>query len=229
MNKWIKYDLDYAKVLIESGKTYKEISLLLNRSCKSVRCKLNKDGFFYNLYKPENIKNCLNCNDDFKYIDKNQKFCCSSCSATYNNKLREPKYEDKYCLNCNSLISGSGDKYCSRKCQQEYLFNNRITKWLNGELSGHRGEYGTSTWIKRYLIQQNGEKCMECGWNEKNLTSGNIPIELEHVDGNSENNNIDNLKLLCPNCHSLTPTYKSLNVGNGRYNRTLRYRGGKSS
>ena len=48
---------------------------------------------------------------------------------------------------------------------------------------------------------------MDCGWCEKNKKTGNIPIQLEHIDGHSENNSLDNLKLLCPNCHSLTPTY----------------------
>lgn len=227
MNKWYD-DLDYAKNLIESGKTYKEISILLNRSYKSVRCKLNKEGFFYNSYKSENNKYCLNCNEEFKYSDKKQKFCSSSCSATYNNKLRKSENEKKNCLNCDSLISGSGNKYCSKKCQQEYLFKYRINKWLNGELNGNKGKYGTSNWIKKYLIQQHGEKCMECGWNERNIVTGNIPIELEHIDGDSENNNIDNLKILCPNCHSLTPTYKSLNKGRGRHKRLQRYKNGES-
>jgi len=228
MNKWTKDDLDCAKNLIESGKTYKEISNILNRTYKSIRCKLNKEGFFYNLYKSANVKLCLNCNNEFNFSDKNQIFCGSSCSATYNNKIRKTKKKNKYCLNCKSLINGSGIKYCSMSCQHEFFFNDRINKWLDGELNGYSGQYGTAHWIKKYLIQQNGEKCMECGWNEKNPISGNIPIELEHIDGNSENNNIKNLKLLCPNCHSLTPTYKSLNIGNGRHNRMLRYRDGKS-
>jgi HNH endonuclease len=44
-----------------------------------------------------------------------------------------------------------------------------------------------------------------------NLTTwlGNpIPLELDHIDGNNQNNRLDNLRLLCPNCHSLTPTYR---------------------
>jgi hypothetical protein len=42
---------------------------------------------------------------------------------------------------------------------------------------------------------------------------------LEHKDGNSENHNLNNLELLCPNHHSLTPTYGALNKGNGRTKR----------
>jgi len=39
-----------------------------------------------------------------------------------------------------------------------------------------------------------------------------ISLELEHKDGNHDNNNLKNLELLCPNCHSLTPTYRGKNV-----------------
>ena len=51
---------------------------------------------------------------------------------------------------------------------------------------------------------------------------------VEHVDGNSANHGEDNLKLLCPNCDSLTSTYKALNRGNGRFKRRDRYKDGKS-
>ena len=40
---------------------------------------------------------------------------------------------------------------------------------------------------------------------------------FQHIDGNSKNNKEENLTLLCPNCHSLTKTYKGANRGNGRY------------
>jgi protein-arginine kinase activator protein McsA len=53
-------------------------------------------------------------------------------------------------------------------------------------------------------------KCFECGnkgqWNDKILT-----LELEHIDGNRNNNKRDNLKWLCPNCHSQTQTYRKNN------------------
>jgi len=39
-----------------------------------------------------------------------------------------------------------------------------------------------------------------------------IPLELDHVDGDYENNSIINLRLLCPNCHALTPTYRAQNA-----------------
>lgn len=40
-----------------------------------------------------------------------------------------------------------------------------------------------------------------------------IPIELDHIDGNPSNNVRTNLRLICPNCHAQTPTYKGKNAG----------------
>ena len=41
-----------------------------------------------------------------------------------------------------------------------------------------------------------------------------IPLELEHIDGNCRNNTLENLTLLCPNCHAFTSTYRGKNIGN---------------
>lgn len=61
--------------------------------------------------------------------------------------------------------------------------------------------------LKKRLIKAGllKEKCYECGvlyWREKKLS-----LHLDHIDGNRENNTLGNLRLLCPNCHSLTETY----------------------
>ena len=57
-------------------------------------------------------------------------------------------------------------------------------------------------------------------WTEKNKFTNIIPLEIEHIDGNYLNNIESNLLLLCPNCHSLTSTYKGANKGNGRKDRS---------
>jgi 5-methylcytosine-specific restriction endonuclease McrA len=62
---------------------------------------------------------------------------------------------------------------------------------------------------------------MKCGWKERHNLTGNVPIQLEHKDGDSNNNKIDNLELLCPNCHSLTDTFGYLNKGRGRNERKM--------
>lgn len=52
--------------------------------------------------------------------------------------------------------------------------------------------------------------CSSCNMSE--WLGGSIPLELDHVDGNTRNNLLSNLRLLCPNCHALTPTYRGRNM-----------------
>ena len=127
-----------------------------------------------------------------------------------------------YCLNCNSLIK-SKNKYYSNKCQQEYKYTKYINEWKNGLKSGMRGDYQISMYIKTYLFKKFNYKCSKCGWSKTNPFTGNIPLEIDHIDGNYKNNNEDNLILLCPNCHSLTETYKGANLNHGRNNRHKYY------
>ena len=52
------------------------------------------------------------------------------------------------------------------------------------------------------------EHCESCGWSERS-SGGYLPLELDHINGDRHDNRIENLRILCPNCHSLTPTYRS--------------------
>ena len=78
-------------------------------------------------------------------------------------------------------------------------------------------------YIRRYLFKKYNNKCSKCGWGEINPFSKTIPLEIEHIDGNYANNLESNLILLCPNCHSLTSTYKGANRGRGRKERSKYY------
>lgn len=78
-----------------------------------------------------------------------------------------------------------------------------------------------SGYIKRYLRRKFGNKCCICGWSDRNPITGQVPLVADHIDGNWRNNVESNLRLLCPNCDALTPTYAGLNRGKGREDRVL--------
>ncbi|HLC69621.1 MAG TPA: HNH endonuclease signature motif containing protein [Patescibacteria group bacterium] len=54
-------------------------------------------------------------------------------------------------------------------------------------------------------------KCEECGWCQKSI-DGRIPLELDHVNGVRNDNRLENLRILCPNCHSLKTTHRGKNI-----------------
>jgi len=88
--------------------------------------------------------------------------------------------------------------------------------------SGEYKKYGEAhirRRIKKYLIHKYGHKCMMCGLSE--WQNVQIPLVTDHIDGDSQNNKIDNFRIICNNCDSILPTFKSKNIGNGR---KLRYK-----
>ncbi|MBR6252396.1 MAG: HNH endonuclease [Clostridia bacterium] len=125
----------------------------------------------------------------------------------------------KKCLNCGTIIERNSQKYCSIKCQKEFEYKEYIAAWKNGVITGMRGKYQLSMHIRRYIFEKYNNKCSQCGWSKMNKYTMMIPLEIEHKDGNYENNSEENLILLCPNCHSLTSTYKGANRNNGRKER----------
>ena len=129
------------------------------------------------------------------------------------------------CLKCNSKLKRASHKYCSNKCQADYQYQIYIKDWLSGLKDGNRGiiARNISKHLKRFLIEKYGEKCLECGWNQKHPHTGTVPLEVDHIDGSAENNTESNLRLICPNCHSLTSNFRNLNKGKGRTWRTLKY------
>lgn len=231
---WMEANLNLEK-LIEDGLTLKEISIKLECSISTVKRKMSLLGLKSKVYSIKNeVVVCLNCESSFYSLkSEGRKFCSNSCSSTYNNSLRIKKERSKEkrirfykkvigkCIHCsNDIVKKNGRnqaKYCSTQCQSDYQMEDRI----------HNGVASTRT-LKIFLIKKYGDKCMKCEWCEINPSTNKVPIELEHKDGNSDNNVLENLELLCPNCHSLTPTYKALNKGNGRHKRRERYKEGKS-
>lgn len=68
--------------------------------------------------------------------------------------------------------------------------------------------------IKTYLLHTTGVKCSICHittWQGRD-----VPLVCDHIDGNSENNDLNNFRLVCCNCDAQLPTFKSKNKGRGR-------------
>jgi hypothetical protein len=75
-----------------------------------------------------------------------------------------------------------------------------------------RGSAYHSNKLRRRLLSEGvfPAKCSLCGGTKWQGQA--IPLELDHIDGDRENNQLSNIRLVCPNCHALTPTYRGRNI-----------------
>lgn len=227
--KWTEIDLKNIVSLLKQGMTYAEISELTGREINAIRVKMGKIGETYEKHNPKIKLKCLECSNDIPHVGK--KFCSTSCSAIYNNKLRTSKQIDVTCITCEKIFKthNKDAKFCSRDC-----FNLERKRLKDIEIETGQCKSNDTRRYKKYLYEKYGEKCMKCGWCEVNEYTGKIPLELHHVDGNSDNNTLDNFELLCPNHHALTKTWKGAKIENGRFSkrrikRRENYKEGKST
>lgn len=153
---------------------------------------------------------CLNgCGNPIFSGCNGAKYCSTICA---HNAAKKPRGT---CLTCGATLARPGQKYCCIRCQHRFQQREKLAQLTNGT-------YRTTNFVgfvRHFLVERFGERCTRCGWAERHPKTGRVPVEVEHIDGNSENNLPENLTLLCPNCHSLTSTFRALNRGRGRAKR----------
>lgn len=151
---------------------------------------------------------CSNCNGP---LGHNKKFCSRSCSAKYSNKTRvlspetKSKISDglkKHFISNNSTVSPERLKQL-QDGNKEWR-EKRQTELMTADFES----LGLDRQRKRIISEQNG-CCENCGLNE--WMGQPMPLEIEHKDGNHQNNVRSNKIALCPNCHALTSTWRGRN------------------
>lgn len=134
------------------------------------------------------------------------KFCSRPCA---NSRRRTE--EDK-----KKIAAGMKKAYAEGRATRPTMTQNQVEarvaaqkqKAIDELMAADYGSLKFERLRKRVIIEQEG-KCNRCGIDE--WLGEAITLELEHKDGDHHNNDRDNIECLCPNCHSLTPTWRGRN------------------
>tara|TARA_R110002124_G_C8757563_1_gene498827 strand:+ start:107 stop:703 length:597 start_codon:yes stop_codon:yes gene_type:complete len=145
------------------------------------------------------------CGQESRYTLTNGKQCCSEtyqrCPAIKDRNRKGVKK-----AHTEGKMPGFND--AQRQKSIDTKKSNAITNFSNELVDSSSLSNGA---IKRHLYSLGVlQCCSECKldtWNKKPL-----PLELDHINGKNTDNRIENLRLLCPNCHSLTDTWRGRNI-----------------
>ncbi|MEK7630351.1 MAG: HNH endonuclease signature motif containing protein [Patescibacteria group bacterium] len=115
---------------------------------------------------------------------KGRAFCSQTC---YGISCRK----ESPCVVCGTLIlAGANKKTCSRICA------NKHRTGIKYKINSPRDKVKDQRSLKLRLINQRGKNCERCGYGQYEI------LQVHHKDRNRKNNELDNLKLICPNCHA---------------------------
>ena len=189
------------------------------------------------------MPSCENCTADHDASYGSGRFCSSKCARAFSTKARRTEINQRVSAKLKGRIPANlfqlGHRFFGRpkteaslpprkfgsteyrKNMSEVISQRRALSlrefadnWIVGNVDFVLTPKGRNlAFLKRVLILLRGNRCEKCGWCEVNPTTGKVPIQLHHEDGDHANNTPSNVNLLCPNCHSLTPNYMALNKG----------------
>ncbi len=116
-------------------------------------------------------------------INKGRAFCSQAC---YGVSCRK----EVPCVMCGTLIlGGAHKKTCSRSC------SNRNREGIKYKVGSPRDKVKSLRAIKMRLLGLRGKNCARCTYNKSEI------LQVHHKDRNTSNNALENLELICPNCH----------------------------
>jgi len=141
------------------------------------------------------------------------RFCSSKCARAYSTSSKRKEINKKVSLKLTGKWNGHGFKKGDDKNRKTLTDEDR-KKAVNALKEKRKVSYAKMKWEelpkaekRRRILKEQKGKCLGCGlnsWLGKKLT-----LELDHKNGDHSDNRRKNLRILCPNCHSQTPTYRN--------------------
>jgi hypothetical protein len=160
--------------------------------------------------------NCKKC--DKKFVPKKGTINYCSLSCKNSRVFSDESKQKKSILSKKQWLNGTYSNVNWKEINNnEFKKNKQTDTWTKKMYNKlYNGEILHIQTIRKILIKDVGNCCEICN----NSIWIDIPITLEihHIDGDNKNNELSNLQILCPNCHSQTDNYKAKNIKKKRCN-----------
>lgn len=153
--------------------------------------------------------NCEYCLRSYENIYGSGRFCSSKCARGFSTSFKRDVINQQVSLKMQGRTHSDETKSKIRQNWRGHIFTNddreKAILLSKNKAKGKSFDLASSNEKRRRILEEQNNNCL-CGihnWNDKNLV-----LELDHIDGDKKNNKRENLRMLCPNCHSQTPTFR---------------------
>ncbi len=131
-----------------------------------------------------------------------QVLTCLGLKEAGGNYSQIKKYLQLYNIDISHFVGRSWSKGVSKQFSPRIPLESILVQ---------NSSYQTYKLKKRlFRARLKPQNCEECGW-ARISADGRLPLELDHINGDSRDHRLENLRVLCPNCHSLKATHRGAN------------------
>lgn len=162
---------------------------------------------------------CENCQKQTNIKYGSGRFCTNTCARSFSTKSKRKEINDKVSKklknrkptgNTKPFQKGFDPRRKTWSKEERIELSKRVKAVINEKYMSYSFDDLPYPRKKKRVFSEQNNSCLICKitkWNGKSIT-----FELDHIDGNNKNNDRTNLRVLCPNCHSQTDTWKSKRV-----------------
>jgi len=150
---------------------------------------------------------CEYCNKDIADTYGSGRFCNIKCSRGFASKEKRLEINEKVSKSLKGIKWPKDKKYNNyRNGESRTKSSNSLKKYYKEKRDETPFEKLRLFRKKERIFKEQNYKCLLCGQGEV-WNSIRLVLQLDHIDGNNKNDVRENLRVLCPNCHTQTPTY----------------------
>lgn len=151
------------------------------------------------------IRKCLWCDSEFESTNtkRYRKCCCETCSHKYSSSKRTEEWRIE-------MQENEPKKWLEYRRNMSIKAQERNRN--RPKISMKKKPFELLCWESKRerILEEQGCKCGKCNLSE--WMGVLITFEVDHIDGDNKNDSRENLIGLCPNCHSITPTWRGRNI-----------------